>query len=98
MVNLPCYQIPGRGGISADSINPYRADRTILRNGGAVVQVLRVLSEPTAAAMAYGMHKKTGQNFLIVFDFGGGTLVRCASRLFLVSGTAQNTRHLLKSL
>jgi molecular chaperone DnaK (HSP70) len=32
--------------------------------------VWRVISEPTAAALAYGLHKKTGVNFVIVVDLG----------------------------
>ena len=47
---------------------------TIRAGNLAGLEVLRVLSEPTAAAMAYGMHERTGQHFIIVFDFGGGTL------------------------
>ncbi|KAI6243020.1 Heat shock 70 kDa protein 13 [Aphelenchoides fujianensis] len=36
--------------------------------------VWRVISEPTAAALAYGLHKKTGVTFVIVVDLGGGTM------------------------
>lgn len=39
----------------------------------AGLQVLRVISEPTAAAMAYGLHKVDVVNVLVV-DLGGGTL------------------------
>jgi len=38
----------------------------------AGLNVLRVISEPTAAAIAYGMDK-SGENVAAVFDFGGGT-------------------------
>eukprot|EP00049_Salpingoeca_infusionum_P012342 m.225077 g.225077 ORF g.225077 m.225077 type:complete len:440 (-) comp15157_c2_seq6:1906-3225(-) len=41
-------------------------------NGG--IEVLRLLSEPTAAAMAYGLHTAEDVEFILVFDFGGGTL------------------------
>lgn len=40
----------------------------------AGVEVSRVLEEPTAAAVAYGLHQDPKINFLLVFDFGGGTL------------------------
>jgi len=40
----------------------------------AGVKVTRVIEEPTAAALAYGLHKKEGVEFILVYDFGGGTL------------------------
>lgn len=40
----------------------------------AGVTVARVLEEPTAAALAYGLHKKDGVEKILVYDFGGGTL------------------------
>ena len=42
------------------------------KNSG--VTVARVLEEPTAAALAYGLHKKEGVEKILVYDFGGGTL------------------------
>ncbi len=36
--------------------------------------MLRVINEPTAAALAYGLHKKQGVQFVVVVDLGGGTL------------------------
>lgn len=52
------------------------AQRNATVNAGALagLEVLRILSEPTAAAMAYGLHTKNEVNFIVVFDFGGGTL------------------------
>lgn len=47
---------------------------TIRAGNLAGLEVLRLLSEPTAAAMAYGLHKKSEPGFIVVFDFGGGTL------------------------
>jgi molecular chaperone DnaK (HSP70) len=38
------------------------------------VSVARVLEEPTAAALAYGLHRKPGVDHILVYDFGGGTL------------------------
>ncbi|XP_055343825.1 uncharacterized protein LOC129591953 [Paramacrobiotus metropolitanus] len=62
----------------------------------AGLQVLQILNEPTAAAMAYGADLQGKQN-LLVFDFGGGTLdvsileVENANR-FRVRATAGNMR------
>lgn len=47
---------------------------TIEAGRRAGLKVLRVINEPTAAALAYGLHKKEGTNVVIVVDFGGGTL------------------------
>jgi len=35
--------------------------------------VVRILNEPTAAAIAYGLDKKSGEKNILVFDLGGGT-------------------------
>lgn len=40
-------------------------------------KVQRVLEEPTAAAMAYGLHKEAGVKHVLVYDIGGGTLDTC---------------------
>eukprot|EP00111_Clytia_hemisphaerica_P005897 TCONS_00017105-protein len=47
---------------------------TIEAGRRAGLKVVRVINEPTAAALAYGLHKKAGTNVVIVIDFGGGTL------------------------
>ena len=39
----------------------------------AGLEVLRIISEPTAAAMAAGIHEQQGDQMVVVFDFGGGT-------------------------
>jgi molecular chaperone DnaK (HSP70) len=41
---------------------------------GAGIKVARILEEPTAAALAYGLDKKDGVELILVYDFGGGTL------------------------
>lgn len=33
-----------------------------------------MLEEPTAAALAFGLHRKPNVNHILVYDFGGGTL------------------------
>ena len=50
------------------------AQRQATKNAGTIagLNVLRVINEPTAAALAYGMEKKKSETIL-VFDLGGGT-------------------------
>ena len=38
------------------------------------MKVLRVINEPSAAALAYGLHKKAGVSTVLVVNLGGGTL------------------------
>ena len=38
------------------------------------LEVLRIINEPTAAALAYGLHNKLGLQNVVVIDLGGGTL------------------------
>ncbi|ESN97165.1 hypothetical protein HELRODRAFT_102143 [Helobdella robusta] len=40
----------------------------------AGIEVIRVINEPTAAALAYGLHQKGGAQDVLVVDLGGGTL------------------------
>jgi molecular chaperone DnaK (HSP70) len=40
----------------------------------AGIKVTRILEEPTAAALAYGLDQKEGVEHILVYDFGGGTL------------------------
>ncbi|MFZ0972015.1 MAG: molecular chaperone DnaK [Solirubrobacteraceae bacterium] len=50
------------------------AQRQATKDAGKIagLEVLRIINEPTAAALAYGMDKK-GQETILVFDLGGGT-------------------------
>lgn len=50
------------------------AERTATKNAGEIagLKVLRIINEPTAAALAYGLDKKREESVL-VFDLGGGT-------------------------
>ncbi|MBK3563326.1 MULTISPECIES: molecular chaperone DnaK [unclassified Streptomyces] len=50
------------------------AQRTATKDAGRIagLEVLRIINEPTAAALAYGMEKKEHETVL-VFDLGGGT-------------------------
>lgn len=50
------------------------AQRTATKNAGEIagLKVLRIINEPTAASLAYGLDKKSNETIL-VFDLGGGT-------------------------
>jgi len=51
------------------------AQRQATKDAGTIagLQVLRIINEPTAAAIAYGLDKKEGEKNILVFDLGGGT-------------------------
>ena len=74
------------------------SQRTATKDAGAIsgVEVLRIINEPTAAAIAYGFHKseETEKNF-IIFDLGGGTcdvtLLTIDEGIFEVKATAGDT-------
>lgn len=51
------------------------AQRQATKDAGTIsgLNVVRILNEPTAAAIAYGLDKKGGEKNILVFDLGGGT-------------------------
>ena len=51
------------------------AQRTATKEAGQIagLEVLRIINEPTAAALAYGLDKGTEDETVLVFDLGGGT-------------------------
>ncbi|MBU3700949.1 MAG: molecular chaperone DnaK [Acidimicrobiia bacterium] len=51
------------------------AQRTATKEAGQIagLEVLRIINEPTAAALAYGLDKETEDQTILVFDLGGGT-------------------------
>merc|ERR1712042_220583 len=51
------------------------AQRQATKDAGVIagLNVMRIINEPTAAAIAYGMDKKEGEKNVLVFDLGGGT-------------------------
>jgi molecular chaperone DnaK len=51
------------------------AQRTATKEAGAIagLNVLRIINEPTAAALAYGLDKSSEDETILVFDLGGGT-------------------------
>ena len=73
------------------------AQRTATKDAGVIagLEVLRIINEPTAAAIAYGMDKKSGEKTIVVFDLGGGTfdvsLLTIDNGVFEVVATAGDT-------
>src|SRR4051795_8020337 len=51
------------------------AQRTATKEAGQIagLEVLRIINEPTAAALAYGLDKEGAEQTVLVFDLGGGT-------------------------
>src|ERR671938_1703881 len=72
------------------------AQRTATKEAGQIagLEVLRIINEPTAAALAYGLDKETDQTIL-VFDLGGGTfdvsVLDIGEGVFEVKSTSGNT-------
>ncbi|CAK4321926.1 unnamed protein product [Aphanomyces euteiches] len=73
------------------------SQRQATKNAGAIagLNVLRVLNEPTAAAMAYGFHKTDQERNVLIYDLGGGTfdvsVVTTDGRIFEVQAVAGNS-------
>ncbi|KAF8813684.1 heat shock protein 70 [Phlegmacium glaucopus] len=73
------------------------AQRQATKNAGEIagLKVLRVLNEPTAAALAYGLGKTGSESKVIVYDLGGGTfdvsLLSIEDGVFEVLATAGDT-------
>jgi molecular chaperone DnaK len=51
------------------------AQREATKDAGKIagLNVLRIINEPTAASLAYGLDKESGDQTILVFDLGGGT-------------------------
>ncbi|OJK02331.1 Hsp70 family ATPase KAR2 [Aspergillus aculeatinus CBS 121060] len=73
------------------------AQRQATKDAGVIagLNVLRVVNEPTAAAIAYGLDKTDGERQVIVYDLGGGTfdvsLLSIDDGVFEVLATAGDT-------
>src|SRR5437762_3950902 len=73
------------------------AQRQATKEAGQVagLEVLRIINEPTAAALAYGLDKEGGDQTILVFDLGGGTfdvsVLEIGEGVFEVKSTAGNT-------
>jgi heat shock protein 1/8 len=72
--------------------------RQATKDAGAIagLDVIRVINEPTAASIAYGLNKVEGDKNILIFDLGGGTfdvsLLNIAEGIFEVKATAGDTR------
>jgi molecular chaperone DnaK len=72
------------------------AQRTATKNAGEIagLEVLRIINEPTAASLAYGLDKKANETIL-VYDLGGGTfdvsVLEVGDGVFEVKSTSGDT-------
>jgi molecular chaperone DnaK len=74
------------------------AQRQATKEAGQIagLEVLRIINEPTAAALAYGLDKQDSENTVLVFDLGGGTfdvsLMEIGDGVFEVKATHGDTQ------
>ena len=74
------------------------AQRTATKEAGQIagLEVLRIINEPTAAALAYGLDKEGADQTILVFDLGGGTfdvsVLEIGEGVFEVKSTHGNTQ------
>ncbi|MGI8933436.1 MAG: molecular chaperone DnaK [Phormidesmis sp.] len=72
------------------------AQRQATKDAGAIagLEVLRIINEPTAAALSYGMDKQDQDQTILVFDLGGGTfdvsILQLGDGVFEVKATSGN--------
>ena len=73
------------------------SQRQATKDAGRIagLEVLRIVNEPTAAALAYGMDKQKGNSTIAVYDLGGGTfdvsILEIGDGVFEVKSTNGNT-------
>merc|ERR1711966_16397 len=73
------------------------SQRQATKDAGSIsgLNVLRIINEPTAAAIAYGLDKKGDEKNVLIFDLGGGTfdvsLLTIEEGIFEVKATAGDT-------
>src|SRR6059058_1238228 len=73
------------------------AQREATKDAGKIagLNVLRIINEPTAAALAYGLDKEGSDQTILVFDLGGGTfdvsVLEIGDGVFEVKSTSGNT-------
>lgn len=73
------------------------SQRQATKDAGSIagLEVLRIINEPTAAAIAYGLEKSSGEKNVLIFDLGGGTfdvsLLTLDDGIFEVKATAGDT-------
>jgi molecular chaperone DnaK len=74
------------------------AQRTATKEAGQIagLEVLRIINEPTAAALAYGLDKEGADQTILVFDLGGGTfdvsVLEIGDGVFEVKSTHGDTK------
>lgn len=74
------------------------AQRQATKDAGRIagLEVMRIINEPTAAALAYGLDKEKTEQKIMIFDLGGGTfdvsLLEIGDGVFEVLATAGNNR------
>jgi len=74
------------------------AQRQATKEAGQIagLEVLRIIAEPTAASLAYGLDKNEGEQTILVFDLGGGTfdvsVLELGEGVFDVKATSGDTR------
>src|SRR3954452_5175835 len=74
------------------------AQRTATKEAGQIagLEVLRIINEPTAAALAYGLDKEGADQTILVFDLGGGTfdvsILEIGDGVFEVKSTHGDTK------
>ncbi|AFY64886.1 molecular chaperone DnaK [Geitlerinema sp. PCC 7407] len=72
------------------------AQRQATKDAGTIagLEVLRIINEPTAAALSYGLDKQDQDQTILVFDLGGGTfdvsILQLGDGIFEVKATAGN--------
>ncbi len=74
------------------------AERQATKNAGKIagLEVERIINEPTAAALAYGIDKQDDAHTILVYDLGGGTfdvsILELGDGVFEVKSTSGNNR------
>ncbi len=74
------------------------AQRQATKDAGKIagLEVMRIINEPTAAALAYGVDKESSEQKIMIFDLGGGTfdvsILEISDGVFEVLATAGNNR------
>jgi molecular chaperone DnaK len=74
------------------------AQRQATKEAGQIagLEVLRIINEPTAASLAYGLDKEAHDQTILVFDLGGGTfdvsVLEIGEGVFEVKSTSGNTQ------
>ena len=72
------------------------AQRQATKDAGTIagLEVLRIINEPTAAALAFGLEKQDEEQLILVFDLGGGTfdvsILQLGDGVFEVKATCGN--------